>query len=259
SGLYYKVVDSDDWLDVKAAKKMVATLRGFVSNDSPVDLLVCNYVYEHVEDDTRNIVSYVGVLPENRIFTWDEVGSFRPSQNLLMHSVIYRTQILRDCKVELPKHTFYVDNIFVYVPLPCVETIYYLNVDLYRYYIGREDQSVNEKVMISRIDQQFRVTRIMIDSVKIPEDVPIKRLENYMVSYLTMMMTICSILAILSDREDKLELRDGIWGYLKASDEKLYRRIRHGFLGMGSTLPGPLGRSTAIKVYHLAQRLYKFN
>ena len=65
-----------------------------------------------------------------------------------MHSVIYRTQLLRDCGLELPKHTFYVDNIFVYQPLPSVKNIYYLDVDLYRYFIGRSDQSVNEKVMV---------------------------------------------------------------------------------------------------------------
>ena len=70
---------------------------------------------------------------------------FRPDQNLLMHSVIYRTKILRECHLELPKHTFYVDNLFVYIPLPYVKTLYYLNVDLYRYFIGRNDQSVNEQ------------------------------------------------------------------------------------------------------------------
>ncbi len=58
------------------------------------------------------------------------VGHFRPAQNLLMHSVIYRTQLLRDCEgMELPKHTFYVDNIFVYQPLPYVKSMYYMNLD----------------------------------------------------------------------------------------------------------------------------------
>lgn len=38
--------------------------------------------------------------------------------------------------------------------------IYYLNEDLYHYYLGREDQSVNEKVLVSRIDQQILVTQL---------------------------------------------------------------------------------------------------
>ena len=63
-----------------------------------------------------------------------------------MHSVIYRTQLLRDCKLDLPRHTFYVDNLYVYVPMRWVKTLYYLDVDLYHYYIGRNDQSVNESL-----------------------------------------------------------------------------------------------------------------
>ncbi len=89
---------------------------------------------------------------------------FRKGQYILMHSVIYRTKLLRECGLELPKHTFYVDNLYVYVPLPCVKTLYYMDVDFYRYFIGREDQSVNENVMIRRIDQQIKVNKIMVDS-----------------------------------------------------------------------------------------------
>lgn len=64
-----------------------------------------------------------------------------------MHALIFKTEVLRKSGVELPKHTFYVDNIFAYQPLPFVENIFYLDVDLYHYFIGREDQSVNEKCL----------------------------------------------------------------------------------------------------------------
>ena len=64
--------------------------------------------------------------------------------------------------MQLPEHTFYVDNLFVFVPLQYSKTLFYMNVDYYRYFIGREDQSVNEKVMISRIDQQIRVNELLM-------------------------------------------------------------------------------------------------
>ena len=118
SGLYFKVVDSDDWLDADALQKVMAKLREFAAMETPVDLLLCNYVYEHTVDNTHHTVRYTGILPEDRPFTWAEIGHFPQSQNILMHSVIYRTQVLRDCGLRLPKHTFYVDNIFVYLPLP---------------------------------------------------------------------------------------------------------------------------------------------
>lgn len=164
TGFYFKVVDSDDWLDEEALQKALAKLRKFAKMEKPVDLFIANYVYEHVEDNTQKVVRYTNVFPEEKIFSWSRMGRFRPSQFLLMHSVIYRTQLLRDCGLELPKHTFYVDNIFVYQPLPHVKRIYYMDIDLYRYFIGRADQSVNEQVMVKRVDQQVRVTRQMIES-----------------------------------------------------------------------------------------------
>ena len=47
--------------------------------------------------------------------------------------------------------------------------MYYMDEDFYRYYIGREDQSVNEKVMIKRVDQQIFVTKKMIDMYQMKE------------------------------------------------------------------------------------------
>ncbi len=57
-------------------------------------------------------------VPQDRLFSWTHVGHFHPDQNLLMHSVMYRTEVLRDCGMVLPKHTFYVDNILSTSPCP---------------------------------------------------------------------------------------------------------------------------------------------
>ena len=129
TGLYYKVVDSDDWLDTDALQKVLARLHTLVTRGTAPDLMICNYVYEHTEDGTRHTVRYTNIFPQERLFTWMHVGHFRPDQNLLMHSVMYRTEVLRKCGMVLPKHTFYVDNIFVYQPLPFVKTMYYMDLD----------------------------------------------------------------------------------------------------------------------------------
>ena len=158
TGLYYKVVDSDDWVDEKSLMKILETLHEMVEKQTLVDMLVSNYVYEKVGARHKKVIHYQNVMPEGKIITWRDMGRFKIGQYILMHSVMYRTELLKMCKLELPKHTFYVDNIYVYYPLPHVKTFYYLNVNFYRYFIGRDGQSVNEQNMIKRIDQQLFVT-----------------------------------------------------------------------------------------------------
>lgn len=258
-GLYYKVVDSDDWLDVTAMKEIMGYLRKQVERKDPTDLIIGNYVYEKVHEGKRTIMHYRNVLPESKEFGWDDIGHFSQSQYLLMHSVIYRTELLKDMNLQLPEHTFYVDNIFVYAPLPHVKTIYYRDVDMYRYYIGREDQSVNESVMLSRVDQQLRVTRFMIDAVCLPDDVGNKRLENYMENYLSMMMCICSVFLRMQNDEASEDKRDEIWDYLRSKNETLYKRIRRSTLNMGTNLPTEFGRRIGLSGYRIAQKIFKFN
>ncbi len=259
-GLYYKVVDSDDWLDTDALAKVMAKLREFAAMPAPVDLLIANYVYEHVEDNTQKVMGYKNVFPSDQIITWDSIHRFRTSQYLLMHSVIYRTQLLRDCGLELPKHTFYVDNIFVYQPLPYVKTLYYMNLDLYRYFIGRSDQSVNESVMAGRIDQQVRVTRQMIEAHDVMALKAVQpKLGRYMFNYLSMMMSISSIFAVIRGTPEALGMRTELWEYLRQKDAPLYRRCRYRLTNVGTNIPGYQGRKLSVQLYRVAQRIYKFN
>lgn len=258
-GVYFKVVDSDDWLDAEALTLLLAKLRHFIEFDTRVDLVVTNYVYEHVEDNKQVVIDYHRVLPRGKIFSWSKIGHFSMTQNLLMHSLCYRTDILREGGVPMPAHTFYVDNIYAYVPLPRCRTIYYVDVDLYRYFIGREDQSVNEAVMIGRIEQQLRITRIMMKSYHLYEDVEEPKLRAYMISYFTLMMAVCSIFSKLSDDPNAMEDLESLWSELKDFDLRMYRRAHMGMVGLLSNLPGEWGKKTTIGLYHVAQKLVKFN
>lgn len=258
TGKYFKVVDSDDWVDEEALLKILDTIKEFVKDESEVDMVIANYVYEKVGMTHKKVIRYDNVLPENQIFKWEDIGRFRLDQYILMHSVIYRTEMLKLCQLELPKHTFYVDNIYVYYPLPHVRTLYYMNVDLYRYFIGREDQSVNEKVMISRIDQQLFVTKKMISMYEL-RLIGSKKLRKYMVNYLAIMMTVSSILCIRSKKKENLEKKKELWAYLKKKDYRTYMKIRYGILGQTMNLPGRSGRRVSSLAYTVARRLIGFN
>lgn len=258
TGLYFKVVDSDDWVDESSLKKILSALHELVDKKQMVDMVVSNYVYEKGGAKRKKVIHYQNVMPQERIVSWKDMGYFRIGQYILMHSVMYRTELLRVCGLELPKHTFYVDNLYVYYPLPFVKTFYYLNVNFYRYFIGRDGQSVNEKNMIKRIDQQLYVTKTMIDMYKMHE-IANKRLRAYMTNYLAIMMTVSSIIAIRSKKTENLEKKKELWEYLKEKDPRAYRKIRYGILGQTMNLPGKPGRKVSSLAYQVANRIFGFN
>ena len=258
-GTYYKVVDSDDWLDAAALSAMLTILRGFEERGARVDLFISNYVYEKVHEGTHTAINYRHALPRKKIFTWDEIGRFRPDQNLLMHSLCYRADVLRGHDLPLPPHTFYVDNIYAYVPLPNCRTLYYADIDLYRYFIGREGQSVNEATMVKRLDQQYRITRIMMEAYHLYDDIEQPKLRSYMMGYFTLMMAVCAIFTKMSDKPGIEDEMEALWDDLKAYDKKMYSKARHGVIGLATNLPTKLGEKTTLGIYHIASKLFKFN
>ena len=258
TGVYYKVVDSDDWVNEEAYKKILSKLKEFHEKNEDIDMMISNYVYEKEGKKHKKVIHYRSALPQNKVFNWDVVKNFHPGQYILMHSVIYRTQMLKECGLELPKHTFYVDNIFVFHPLPYVKKMYYMDVDFYRYYIGRSDQSVNEKVMMGRIDQQLRVNKILMNDCNIWE-LPSKPLQDYMISYIEVITAVSSTLLLRINTEESLKTKEELWDYMKQLDERLYNRIRHSFLGFGMNLPGKIGRQITLLGYRISQKIFGFN
>lgn len=259
-GMYYKVVDSDDRLDPTALGTLLDRIRENVKNGISVDMYVTNYVYDHVADKTQRTVSYKNIFPCERVCSWEDTKSFGVSKYLMMHSVIYRTDLLREIKVELPKHTFYVDNLYMYWPFPSVKTIYYMDLDLYYYFIGRDDQSVNEKNMIKRIDQQIRVTKLMTechDLNRIKKQG--KQLYKYMFHELAMMYTISTVFLYASKTEENIEKERALWRFLKEKDKRLYRKMRAVTINALTHFPGKPGRWITVTGYHVAQRIFKMN
>ena len=258
SGLFFKVVDSDDWVDEEAYRRIMDTLREIAGSEQTLDMLISNFVYEKEGARRKKVMKYTSALVQDKMFTWSDVRHMRKGQYLLMHSVIYRTKLLRDCGLKLPSHTFYVDNMYVYIPLVHVKTMYYLNVDFYRYYIGREDQSVNEEIMIRRIDQQIKVNKMMIDAYDLWK-IPNKKQRKYMFNYLEIITVISTVLLIRSGTEENLEKKRELWRYIREADLRLFHRLRNGIMGNTMNLPGRGGRRISIAAYKIAQKVVGFN
>ena len=119
------------------------------------------------------------------------------------------------------------DNLFAYKPLPYMKSIYYLDVDLYRYFIGRADQSINRDNFVKRYDQQIRVMRRMIDAYSWDElkKLP-KGLKRYMWHSLVVIMMNTIFFTCAADAPERRDALRELWLHIKRRDIKLYRKLR---------------------------------
>lgn len=228
TGVYFKVVDSDDWVDSEALKLLLDTVRSHLNAGNAPDLYITNFVYDHAEDDTQFVRQFRRQLPANRFFQWSDTKRFYGSQLLLMHALMYKTQIIRDSDTVLPEHTFYVDNLFAFKPLPFCKTMYYCDLDLYHYFIGRADQSVNIHNLTRRYAQQMRVTKCMYDAYSYTQILNMdKRLRQYMLHMLgcvcmNAMMFCCSG----GDDASRRKAYSDLWQHTIEKDCALHRFLR---------------------------------
>lgn len=229
TGLYYKVLDSDDWIDQQNSTVLLNIIKKQYNSRNLADLIIMDFVYEHTITNSQYIRTYKDNLPSYQMFGWNEIKKkFKYSKTLLMHSQIFKTSVLKESKVKLPEHTFYVDNIFSYTPLPFVETIYYIPMEFYHYYIGRSDQSIQFNNIVDRYQQQMKVMRQMYQEYSYEE---IKKLPKGLRSYIKHLLAVTMIVTQMfttakTSKKRKQNLK-ALWNYFKHNDIKLYRYLKY--------------------------------
>lgn len=253
TGKYFKVVDSDDWLDETAYKKLLKEIKHI-----DTDLVVCNYVYTYTDGRSDQVISFANVYDEGKILTWDDIHKFKVTQYPSLHSMMYKKSVLDKSNIELPKHVFYEDNLFIYLPLVNTKTIYYLDLDLYRYYIGRADQSVQESQMIKRSSHQVLVSERVCTAYDLTE-IENKKLRKLMTRECIFLMTIGVVFSRLAFNKEGEKQYKELWKSVKEKNPKLYKRMRYFSMATWVSISGRLGRQIMKLGYRFAHSLVNFN
>ncbi|MDR1214703.1 MAG: glycosyltransferase [Propionibacteriaceae bacterium] len=252
-GHYFRVVDADDWLEPAAYRRLVETL-GRLTGPDQVDLVVTNFVYDKIGRRRPATMRYRSALPAGRSLDWAETKTLRPGRYLLMHALTYRTELLRRLGLRLPEHCYYVDNLYAFLPLAEVQRLFYLDVDLYHYVIGRAGQSVSQAVMLTRLDQQLAVNRAMLDGLD-GRTLPPGRQGQAMAHYLSIVCAVSTVFLLLAGATNGAASRSNPWSDLGRLDPGLQRRLRRSLEGRLCRLPGRL----VLTGYALARRVVGFN
>ena len=144
-GRYYKIVDSDDWLEPESLKRYIEDLK-----ESNEDLIVNHYYYVYTSGK-KELITYSNGQDDSKFV------------NLDIHSLTIKTNIIKQVGPIIDEHCFYVDTELAIFPMKYVKTIKRLDYPLYDYLIGREGQSVDSANMLKRRDQLENVTKRCVD------------------------------------------------------------------------------------------------
>lgn len=256
TGKYFKVVDSDD----EVSGQFVAFLDTLESCDRAggVDLFVTNYYYVHTDGIGDRSINYSNVLPQNKIFTWSDTKRFLVHQMLTIHSCTFRTDAMRKCGKELPKKVFYEDNLMVCRTLPSVDRMFYMNIDLYRYTIGREGQSVQDDVSRRRYTHHLQIAEMAFKSIDLNQ-VSNRQKRNYMKHELFMLFGIATIFTRLNKSEEADAALEQMWNNCIAHDAKWGKHFRKRTPLLFVNFAGKPGQNFTAGVYKFANKVVRFN
>ncbi len=258
-GVYFKVVDSDDRLVKENLPGLMDLLREHADPENRADLVFHDYVYDKPDRESVFKISYAGRLKPGKLCTWEDSRKFHMWNQFVIHSLIYGTQFLRDMNYTLPEHIFYEDNLYVYQPMGHTRRIMYYHAPLYGYYLGRGDQSVNEKNILKRLDQLTEISKTQLTtySLKELEQLP-KRLGSYMINNTCgQLFNVCA-LQFIEDSERSHRMNREMWQTVRDFDPALYKRLRRNPLGRVTCLPGRAGERLLVFLFRFGRKMLKF-
>lgn len=124
---YFRIIDGDDYVETG---NLVKLCRFLTQTDH--DLII---------DD------YTRVFPNESVLTHSLINKERPdllsSYILNLTNMTFKTSIFKQNGIKVRECVFYEDNEYVLFPLPFIHSFQYLPLDIYRYRLGSQDQSVS--------------------------------------------------------------------------------------------------------------------
>ena len=155
AGEYFKVVDSDDRIITENLKQFMDILA-----ETNADAVITHFhTTDMVSGKTREYKTKC--IPLDKIYTLDEFtaypGDIYPCT--VIHGLTYRTALYRDNKIVLSEGIFYEDQEYAAFPFTWIKTVLPLDMFLYEYMVGNENQSVSAKNQVKNLGHVEQVVR----------------------------------------------------------------------------------------------------
>lgn len=224
TGLYFRVIDGDDWVDSANLAKM---LKKIESEKLHADLVSSNYHQVYIEDG--HTVPWMKVSGRDNYVLFDLATEDMTMEYFTMASTMVKTDILRSANFKIQENTFYVDVEYILFPIPYVNTVMFTPEFIYRYAVGNADQSINPDIFTRRYDHHDRVIRRMLTYYANHKPDMSKGQKEYMSSlFVRHLLKSHYTLSLMwdTDKERGFARAKDFDEFFKSSDSELYEACR---------------------------------
>lgn len=148
---YFRIIDGDDWVDPIALNELLQYLR-FIE----VDLVLTNYSVDHISNPNIYPNLIYNNLPEQKKLDIESI-KFTDVWGPILSTSTVKTTILQESQCNLPTKCCYVDMLYNARVIAAVQTLIYLNLPIYKYFIGRAEQSISAGTFVSKYQDHEKV------------------------------------------------------------------------------------------------------
>lgn len=223
TGKYFRVIDSDDWVNSHDFVTFVNKLK-----NEDADLVVTNYRKELIYSGESEYLEYTD-LEDDVLYDFDEIDlGILKGEYFVMATSTYKTELLRRAKLKLFEKTFYVDMQYNIIPIPELKTFKFLDLDIYRYFIGRPGQSMDLANFVRNRAQHEKVMKFLVEFYCERKETLSKNKNEYISLILYYMLTTNYYIYCVYCKKGNSEIHKEIMSfdkYLKEKDNELYKRL----------------------------------
>ena len=227
TGLYFKVLDSDDWANEKGYLHLLDVIKENAKKELYPDTYIMKFYYDHFDRDYRYALPLEKRFPKDQMISWNKVKT-KSTDVRMLHSLFFKLSMLKENKIVLLEKTFYEDCELVYKTMYHTQTLYYIDDVFYHYFIGRNDQSVSPAGMEKHYGDYLKVLK-RIFSYKSYQEIKLlgKEHRKNVIDQIMAEFTLCFVACFGIYRKQKSLDYKATMKELKQIDKKLYRKIRY--------------------------------
>jgi glycosyltransferase involved in cell wall biosynthesis len=223
TGKYFKILDADDWFDSDSFAQLINKIQNV-----DVDMILTNFSREKRNGTSQVIVKNTTNIVDNFAYEFRKYD-FRKNKFtdlLSMHSIAYKTILLKQINYIQTEGISYTDTEYCFYPLEYVKDFIFFDIVLYRYYIGREGQTISELSLIKNKNNLYKILARMIEyfsfqnknitDIREQQCIVFERLLRY---YYRTILVFCT-----KNQEDKNKLIK-IDSFVQKFDSRIYERM----------------------------------